>query len=155
MLTSSQFAPLITKGFGFTDFKALLLQMPIGAVQIIFLVTMSPIASFVPSSRILCMIFTTLVSMLGMLLVWKLDPNNVAGRVVGLSLSVAYVVNIPLALSLVTSNVAGFTKKSVTSASVFVGYCVGNIVGPQLFIATEAPHYPVSIPFSLWSKASD
>lgn len=146
VLTSFQFAPLITKGFGFSDFKALLLQMPIGGVEIIFLVIMSPIASFVPSSRVFCMLFTTLVSMMGMLLVWKLDPSNVAGRVVGLSFSAAYVVNIPLSLSLITSNVAGFTKKSVTSGSLFVGYCIGNIVGPQFFDASEAPDYPVCIP---------
>jgi hypothetical protein len=146
VLTSLQFAPLITKGFGFSDFKALLLQMPIGGVEIIFLVIMSPIASFVPSARVFCMLFTTLVSMMGMLLVWKLDPSNVAGRVAGLSFSAAYVVNIPLSLSLITSNVAGFTKKSVTSASLFVGYCIGNIVGPQFFDASEAPDYPVCIP---------
>lgn len=146
MLTSFQFAPLITKGFGFSDFKALLLQMPIGGVQIIFLLTMSPIASYVPSARVFCMLFTTVVSMMGMLLVWKLDPSNAAGRVVGLSFSAAYVVNIPLSLSLITSNVAGFTKKSVTSASLFVGYCVGNIVGPQFFDESDAPHYQVCIP---------
>jgi hypothetical protein len=91
------------------------------------------------------MIFTTLVSMVGMLLVWKLNPNEVVGRVLGLSLSVAYVVNIPLSLSIITSNVAGFTKKSVTSAMLFVGYCIGNIVGPQFFHSYEAPSYPVGI----------
>lgn len=147
MLTFSQFAPIITQGFGFSNFEALLLQMPIGGVQIVFLLIMSPIATFVPHARILCMVFNTLVSMVGMLLLWQLDPSNVAGRVVGLALSVAYVVNIPLSLSLITSNVAGFTKKSVTSATLFVGYCVGNIVGPQLFQANEAPAYSVSLAY--------
>ncbi len=145
MLTSFQFAPIITKGFGFSNFEALLLQMPIGGVEIIFVLIMSPIATFVPSARVLCMVFNTLVSMVGMLLVWKLNPNDIAGRVVGLALSVAYVVNIPLSLSLITSNVAGFTKKSVTSAMLFVGYCIGNIVGPQFFHAYEAPVYQVGI----------
>lgn len=145
MLTFFQFAAIITKGFGFSNFKALLLQMPIGAVEILAILIMSPIASFVPSARLLCMIFTTIVSMVGMLLVWKLDEDNVAGRVIGLALSVAYVANIPLSLSVITSNVAGYTKKSVTSASLFVGYCVGNIVGPQFFYSSEAPSYPVGI----------
>lgn len=119
--------------------------MPIGGVEIIFILAIAPIATFVRSSRIICMIFNTLVSLVGMLLVWKLNPNDVAGRVAGLALSVAYVTNIPISLSIITSNVAGFTKKSVTSAMLFVGYCVGNIVGPQMFYSSEAPVYQVSI----------
>ena len=145
MLISFKFAPLITAGFGFSKFEALLLQMPIGAVEIIFILLISPIATFVPSARLLCMVFNTLVSLVGMLLVWKLDPDVIGGRVAGLALSVAYVVNIPLSLSIITSNVAGFTKKSVTSALLFIGYCVGNIVGPQFFYASEAPSYHVGI----------
>ena len=50
----------------------------------------------------------------------------------------------PLMLSLFASNTAGFTKKSLTSTFIFVGYCVGNLLGPQFFISTEAPNYEVS-----------
>ncbi|KAK6908635.1 hypothetical protein L486_01712 [Kwoniella mangroviensis CBS 10435] len=39
------------------------------------------------------------------------------------------------------SNVAGRTKKSVASTMSFVGYCVGNIVGSQLYQAKDAPLY--------------
>jgi len=42
---------------------------------------------------------------------------------------------------MVSSNVAGYTKKQLTGAFVFVGYCVGNIIGPQTFIEKEAPLY--------------
>ena len=45
------------------------------------------------------------------------------------------------------SNVAGATKKSAMAAAIFVAYCVGNIVGPQLIKSqTKAQHYP-----ELWS----
>ncbi|KAK1963844.1 hypothetical protein LY78DRAFT_748823 [Colletotrichum sublineola] len=44
-------------------------------------------------------------------------------------------------LSLVTANVSGHTKKLTVSATVFLAYCIANIVAPQVFIATEAPHY--------------
>ena len=41
------------------------------------------------------------------------------------------------------ANVAGATKKSFTAAAVFVAYCVGNIVGPQLIkTPTLKRHYP-------------
>ncbi|KAL5319059.1 hypothetical protein ACEPPN_014129 [Leptodophora sp. 'Broadleaf-Isolate-01'] len=39
------------------------------------------------------------------------------------------------------SNVAGRTKKSVTSALLFIAYCVGNAIGAQVFQAKDAPRY--------------
>lgn len=41
------------------------------------------------------------------------------------------------------SNVAGQTKKCFMAATIFVAYCVGNIVGPQLIKSqTKSRHYP-------------
>lgn len=38
---------------------------------------------------------------------------------------------------------AGATKKSIMAGSIFVAYCVGNIVGPQLIKSeTKKQHYP-------------
>lgn len=121
------------------------MQMPQGAAQIVFLLITSVTATFIPSSRILGMIFNTIVSVVGLLLIWKLNPAEQVGRMVGLSLAVVYAINLPISLSIVTSNVAGFSKKSVTSALLFIAYCVGNIVGPQFFLASEEPSYPVSM----------
>jgi hypothetical protein len=90
------------------------------------------------------MILNTIVSIVGLILIWKLDPNDQVGRMVGLTLAVVYAINLPISLSIVTSNVAGFSKKSVVSSLLFIAYCVGNIVGPQFFLASEEPSYPVS-----------
>jgi predicted membrane-bound spermidine synthase len=130
-------------GFGFPLKQSLLLQMSLGACQIILLVSSSLVATFVPSTRLLCMIFNTFVSLAGMTMVWKIDLNQPVARMAGLAMGVGYSVNIPLSLSIITSNVAGFSKKSVVSGLLFVAYCVGNIVGPQLFLSSEAPSYPV------------
>lgn len=46
---------------------------------------------------------------------------------------VGYSVTFTMSLNLVQSNVAGRTKKSMFASSVFVSYCVGNLIGPQLF----------------------
>jgi hypothetical protein len=91
------------------------------------------------------MMFSTSLSMMGMILIWKLDADNKGGRLTGLTFGGVFAVNIPLSLSLVSSNVAGFTKRSVISALIFVAYCVGNIVGPQFYLAEEEPDYPVSL----------
>ncbi|ANB13865.1 allantoate permease [Sugiyamaella lignohabitans] len=44
-------------------------------------------------------------------------------------------------LSTISSNTAGHTKKVIFSATTLVGYCVGNLIGPQTFIASESPTY--------------
>lgn len=90
------------------------------------------------------MILNTVISIIGLILIWKLEPNDQAGRMIGLTLAVVYAINLPISLSLVTSNVSGFSKKSVVSSLLFIAYCVGNIVGPQFFLASEEPSYPVS-----------
>jgi ACS family allantoate permease-like MFS transporter len=38
-------------------------------------------------------------------------------------------------------NVSGHTKKLTVNATIFVAYCVANIIGPQVFISSEAPSY--------------
>jgi len=40
-----------------------------------------------------------------------------------------------------SSNVAGHTKRSVSNAAMFLGYATGFIIGPQFFLANEAPKY--------------
>jgi hypothetical protein len=119
--------------------------MPLGAAQLVFLLLTSGLASVVPSTRLLLMIFNTLASMVGMIMVYELEGR--AGRMGGLCLATAFACNIPLSLSLISSNVGGFTKRSVTSATLFVAYCVGNIVGPQFFLASQKPRYQVCLCF--------
>ena len=39
------------------------------------------------------------------------------------------------------ANVSGHTKKLTINATIFLAYCIANIVGPQVFISKEAPDY--------------
>lgn len=50
--------------------------------------------------------------------------------------------------SMAISNVAGRTKKSVVSTSLFVAYCTGNSIGAQLFRSEWAPNYRPAIGIS-------
>lgn len=38
-------------------------------------------------------------------------------------------------------NVSGHTKRLTVNATIFLAYCIANIIGPQIFITREAPHY--------------
>ncbi|KAL4791103.1 MFS general substrate transporter [Aspergillus venezuelensis] len=142
---TTSFSAIIINGFGFGRLESLLLQMPMGAAQCLFLVISAAIATYVPRTRVILMIFNTAVSMVGAILVWQLDADNQRGRLTGLALAAVFGANIPLAMSLISANVAGFTKRSVTSVLTFVAYCVGNIVGPQLFLESEEPNYPTGM----------
>lgn len=46
-----------------------------------------------------------------------------------------------LAWTLIPSNVAGRTKKTIISSCTFLGYCVGNMCGSQIFKTKDAPRY--------------
>ncbi|KAJ5388899.1 hypothetical protein N7509_011440 [Penicillium cosmopolitanum] len=141
----TSFSSIIINGFGFSKLQSLLIQMPIGAAQLVFLVLTSGFATLVRQTRIFMMILNTTVSMIGMILIWKLGADNQAGKMTGLCLGAVFAANIPLSLSLISSNVAGFTKKSTVSALMFAAYCIGNIVGPQFFLPKEKPVYATGI----------
>lgn len=143
------FGSLVVKGFGYQGLDALLLQMPAGATQLGFVILGCYLSSRFPNIRILIMFFLTLVSVLGLALMYALEPSNRSGRLAGYCLAMGYAANMPLGLSLISSNVAGFTKKATFNACTFIAYCVGNIVGPQFYSIGEAPKYQRGIAASL------
>ena len=145
----SAFGSLVVSGFGFQGLEALLLQMPIGAAQLVFVVISCIVASKVQSARVITMIILTVISIIGMVLMYTLSDTQKNAKLTGFCLSIAFAANQPLGQSLVASNVAGFTKKATVSMMMFIGYCVGNIVGPQFFYTYESPHYKTGITSSL------
>jgi len=46
-----------------------------------------------------------------------------------------------MTLVIAGSNTAGHTKKSTMATMIVVGYCLGNIMAPLIFISTQAPGY--------------
>lgn len=80
-------------------------------------------------------------SLLGCALIYAVDNRGV--RLFSYYIFVSFASGLPLSLSLVSSNVAGYTKKATVSAMMFIAYCAGNIIGPFLFFSREAPRYQV------------
>lgn len=80
----------------------------------------------------------------GCALIWKSEWNHhAAAPVVGYSLTGTFGAVVSLIITVGMSNVAGHTKKSFMAATVFVAYCVGNIIGPLLVNSqTRDQHYP-------------
>ena len=140
----TSFGSLVIAGFGYEGLDALLIQMPSGGAQVGFVLLSSLFCSFVPNSRLITMFCLTLVSCAGVAIMYAARDNRAAG-LAGYCLSMAFSANMPLGLSLISSNVGGFTKKATVTGLNFVGYCLGNIVGPQFFTLEEAPEYPTGI----------
>lgn len=79
--------------------------------------------------------------MLGMLLIVCLPLSNSNGRLAGYYLTQSSPTGFVCLLSLLSSNVAGYTKKTTVAAMYLIGYCVGNIIGPQTFRPGDKPRY--------------
>lgn len=140
----TSFTSIIVKSFGFGTLGTQYLQIPGGAVQFLSLLGGGIIATKFADkfhARSTCMIVANLICILGSGLLVGLPDSNQWGRLVALWLCYFQGLGFSMSLTVVSSNIAGSTKKQVTGALLFTGYCVGNIIGPQTFKDSEAPGY--------------
>ncbi|KAJ5214834.1 major facilitator superfamily domain-containing protein [Penicillium chermesinum] len=140
----TSFTSIIVKSFGFDTLGTQYLQIPGGAVQFLTILFGGVFATKYDSkfhARSACMIFANITCIVGAGLLVGLPDSNKWGRLVALWLCFFQGLGFSMALTTLSSNIAGYTKKQVTSALLFTGYCVGNIIGPQTFKSSEAPGY--------------
>lgn len=117
--------------------------MPLAVYNVIVVLLSAWLTKRFRKSRCIVAASASALSLVGTILVRQLPATDNAGRYIGLILCASCANVFPMMLSLISSNVAGFTKKSTVNAVFFLGYCAGNIAGPQFFIPTEAPKYGV------------
>ena len=126
--------------------------MPVGAATNVHINTVISLIIFlivgiytrkVKNRRMFIMAGSTIPPFVG-LLGLALLPDNPSYKWTkwGLYLiTVPFVLALFLAWTLIPSNVAGRTKKTIISSSTFLGYCVGNMAGSQIFKTKDAPQY--------------
>jgi MFS family permease len=83
-------------------------------------------------NRILISMTGLCTAMLGMILIVALPLSSNNGRLAGYYLTQASPAPFVALLSLISSNVAGYTKKTTVAAMYLIGYCIGNIIGMHL-----------------------
>ena len=81
------------------------------------------------------------IALIGIILIVALPLDNDGGRLAGYYMTQASPTPFVAILSLISTNVAGYTKKTTIAALYLIGYCVGNIIGPQTFRPSDAPRY--------------
>ncbi|KAJ9623744.1 hypothetical protein H2204_011146 [Knufia peltigerae] len=112
-----------------------------GVVEDIALLITGYIAFSYPNMRCLMQFFCNIPAVVGSVLVYTLPTSNKAGRLVSFYITQFTNGSLPMMMALTTTNIAGHTKRSVATSLMFVGYCVGFIIGPQFFLSSEAPKY--------------
>jgi len=133
------FSQLIVS-FGYTPEQSLLYGTPGGAVEIFSLVISGYLGDRY-GNRILISTAGLAVAVLGMILIVALPLQNSVGRLIGYYMTQASPTGFVALLSLISTNVAGYTKKVTTAAMYLIAYCIGNIIGPQAFRPQDAPQY--------------
>lgn len=133
------FSQLIVS-FGYNNLQALLFGIPGGAVVIIACWSNGWIGGRL-QSRVLVACVPMGVAFFGILLIVALPLHMKLGRLIGYYLTQAAPAANATVLSLISSNVAGCTKKTSVAALYLVSYCVGNIIGPYTFTPQAAPRY--------------
>ena len=85
-------------------------------------------------NRILISMVGLTTALIGMILIVALPLTNNGGRLAGYYLTQASPTPFVALLSLISTNVAGYTKKTTIAALYLIGYCVGNIIGMLSFL---------------------
>lgn len=142
----TNFNTLIIKGFGYSTEKTTLLAAPQAGVGIVAQVLLSLLAYYVRNIRCLLWILGTLPALAGAVMIRVVDvgtQRNVA--LAGVYLMGFYNVGWVMAMAIITANTRGSTKRPFVNSSVGVALAVGEIVGPQFFLESQAPRYQLGI----------
>lgn len=135
------FLPLIIEDMGFSGIETTLLTLPVGGVECVAMIVAGGLSWYFTNARTIIMFLVCIPTLVGTCLLQAEPQSATWARASGVWLLLCVPASYAIMLSLIASNVAGFSKKITTTLLSFVIYCVGNIVSPQLFIASEAPHY--------------
>jgi len=140
----SGFGPLIVSTFGYSTLQSILFQFPLGAICFVFILLTGYLSSRFPNIRLVMLVLCCLPVIAGCAMIWRSSwYHHAATPVAGYSIIGFFGPVVSLVISVGMANVAGQTKKCFMAATIFVAYCVGNIVGPQLIKSqTKSRHYP-------------
>lgn len=127
----SNFGTLIIKGFGFSTLGTTLLQMPYGALIGLSILSCVYLNDYFctklqKNTRCWFIILYTLPNIAGAFGLRFVPTDQHIARLWCYYLTGPYNASFVLILSLVTANTGGHTKKVLTNAIMFLGYCVGK-----------------------------
>lgn len=129
---------LLNESFGYDVGQSFIMQIYGGIIELGGCTLFAYCYRFYPK-RMFYALVVGLIDVIGFCLM-AFDPNKYAQLAGYLLYSLLPLISI-CCLSSIASNVAGHTKKVTVNAVFLVGYCVGNLIGPQTFIESQEPDY--------------
>ncbi|GAA6019612.1 hypothetical protein JCM11491_002824 [Sporobolomyces phaffii] len=137
----TNFSGTIIKDMGFSTFDAALLDCAGRSFQIISLVIAGLVANYCKNTRMLMVTIGNVICVIATALLSFLPTANHWGRLVSFWFVNVQSIGFTLGLVMISANIGGYTKRSITSAMVFAAYCAGNMAGPQFIYESEKPRY--------------
>lgn len=123
----STFTPIIVSSFGFSTLNSLLLTMPLGAAS----GTVEWVAPYVaykfPNIRTYVVVVCQCGTILAALLLWLLPLSATGGLLYGVYTLASTGGGYAVMMGVQIANTAGYTKRSLASSGMFVGYCLGML----------------------------
>ncbi|KAL9109084.1 MAG: hypothetical protein Q9227_006175 [Pyrenula ochraceoflavens] len=142
----SNFGTIIIKGFGFSTLVTTLMQVPYGAlISLSILLCVYLNNRFHNNNRCLFILLFLCPNIAGSFGLRFVPLDQKVGRLICYYLTGPYNAAFVLVLSLQIANTSGHTKKVVTNAVLFLGYCTGNIAGPFFYKTSQSPSYTLGI----------
>ncbi|KAK2788547.1 hypothetical protein FQN52_006660 [Onygenales sp. PD_12] len=141
----SNFGTIIIKGFGFSTLVTTLMQIPYGVLIAISILLCVYLNNKFENRRCIFTLLFLCPNIAGAFGLRFVAEEQQVGRLICYYLTGPYNAAFVLILSMQVANTAGHTKKVVTNAVLFLGYCAGNIVGPFFYLTEQAPSYPLGI----------
>ncbi|KAJ5091007.1 Major facilitator superfamily domain general substrate transporter [Penicillium argentinense] len=136
------FGPLILGGLGYDDYTTTLLTMPFGALQVIVILLASYLAQTARvKGAVLASFMLPVVVGLAILYAVARTKSEQSALLAGYYLLAFLFGGNPLVVTWIIGNTAGTTKKSICMSLYNAASSAGNIVGPLLFSAKDAPTY--------------
>ena len=122
----STFAPIIISGFGFNTLNSLLLVMPAGLI-IGTLEWFAPYLAYkIPNIRSWLVVGCEMGTVIASILLWALPRSAIGGLLFGVYILASFGGAYAVLMGMQIANTAGYTKRSVASSGIFIGYCLGK-----------------------------
>ncbi|KAK2666281.1 Major facilitator superfamily [Fusarium oxysporum f. sp. vasinfectum] len=135
------FSSIIVSGLGYSVPITTLLGMPTGVVATTWQIILAVFCAKLKNMRCTIIAVANVIPMVCAILMWQLPRDNQTGLLAAYYVFYTYWGSYVMSTSVPMANVSGHTKKVTMNAVYFFSYCVGNIIGPQVFQKSDAPTY--------------
>ncbi|KAH8649089.1 major facilitator superfamily domain-containing protein [Xylariales sp. PMI_506] len=135
------FSTVIIRDMGFSTTRTTELKSVGDATQIVSLFVAGLVTFNVKNSRLITSSVANLLCAVSAALMVYLPRENTWGRLVSFWLCNAQSVGFTVSIITISSNMAGYTHRSMASALIFSAYCWGNFAGAFVVKDSEAPTY--------------